>query len=63
MSAMPALARRPRQQPTGEPPIRLLIVDDSAVARAVLSRIVSSNPGFDMVSTEIEGSYRIQDVR
>lgn len=47
---MPALARRPRHDPTGEPPIRLLIVDDSTVARAVLSRIVSSSPDFEVAA-------------
>lgn len=34
-----------------EPPIRLLIVDDSSVARAVLSRMVSSQSGLEVAAT------------
>ncbi len=46
------LARRPDVlRPAEEPPIRLLIVDDSSVARAVLSRMVASQPGLEVVAT------------
>jgi two-component system chemotaxis response regulator CheB len=45
-------ARRPeRSGPPDAPPIRLLIVDDSSVARAVLSRMVTSRPGFEVLGT------------
>jgi two-component system chemotaxis response regulator CheB len=46
------LARPPdRIRPAEDPPIRLLIVDDSSVARAVLSRMVGSQPGLEVVAT------------
>ena len=34
----------------GDPPIRLMIVDDSTVARAVLSRMIESDGGFEIVA-------------
>src|SRR5687768_8025598 len=34
----------------GNPPIRLMIVDDSTVARAVLSRMIESDGGFEIVA-------------
>ncbi|HET9356225.1 MAG TPA: chemotaxis-specific protein-glutamate methyltransferase CheB [Sphingomicrobium sp.] len=34
----------------GNPPIRLMIVDDSMVARAVLSRMIESDGGFEIVA-------------
>lgn len=37
--------------PAEEPPIRLLIVDDSSVARAILSRMVGTQPGLAVVAT------------
>jgi two-component system chemotaxis response regulator CheB len=40
-----------RIRPAEDPPIRLLIVDDSSVARAVLSRMVGSQPGLEVVAT------------
>ena len=49
MSALAAPARG-RVVHTADPPIRLMIVDDSAVARAVLSRILGGIPGFAVVA-------------
>jgi len=49
------MAGEPLRKPArsdGEPagrPIRLMIVDDSAVARAVLARMISQDPGFEIV--------------
>jgi two-component system, chemotaxis family, protein-glutamate methylesterase/glutaminase len=41
---------RRRLEPRGaEPPLRLMIVDDSQVARAVLSRMVAAHGGFEVV--------------
>lgn len=45
-----ALARRRPDKPA-EPPIRLMIVDDSEVARAVLSRMVAAHPEFEILAT------------
>ena len=48
--ARPGTARHPK-------PIRLMIVDDSTVARAVLSRMVESDGGFE---TDAEDWLRTQ---
>jgi two-component system chemotaxis response regulator CheB len=45
-----ALARRRLEKPA-DPPIRLMIVDDSEVARAVLSRMVAAHSDFALVAT------------
>jgi two-component system, chemotaxis family, protein-glutamate methylesterase/glutaminase len=45
------LARRADLRSPEPPPIRLLIVDDSSVARAVLSRILSAQEGLEVVAT------------
>ena len=52
---MPALARRRPPQPA-EPPLRVMIVDDSSVARAVLSRMIAANGDFEIVA--LAGSAR-----
>ena len=41
---------RGRGSPEGQPRIRLMIVDDSMVARAVLSRMIESDDGFEIVA-------------
>lgn len=53
MTAAALLTERPsgRSGVAADPPIRLLIVDDSSVARAVLSRMVSIHPEFELVGT------------
>ena len=54
MTALAALkARRPERSGhlPEDPPIRLLIVDDSSVARAVLSRMVGTQPDFVVAAT------------
>jgi two-component system, chemotaxis family, protein-glutamate methylesterase/glutaminase len=45
-----AIARRRLEGPAA-PPIRLMIVDDSEVARAVLSRMVAAHEEFEIVAT------------
>lgn len=50
MNALPGPVRRRRPDGDGTPPIRLMIVDDSTVARAVLSRMVESDPDFEVVA-------------
>lgn len=47
--SVPATAGDAKGQGRGRP-IRLMIVDDSAVARAVLSRMISVSPEFDVVA-------------
>lgn len=48
----PAPGRMPgaREEPAAPRPIRVLIVDDSAVARAVLSRVVAADRDFEVVA-------------
>lgn len=41
---------RRRAGPVAEPPIRLMIVDDSSVARAVISRMVAAYDDFEVVA-------------
>ena len=43
-----AVPRRPEAPP--EAPIRLMIVDDSAVARAVLARMAAAQPDFEVAA-------------
>lgn len=50
MTSATALARRRLEGPAA-PPIRLMIVDDSEVARAVLSRMVAAHEEFEIVAT------------
>jgi two-component system, chemotaxis family, protein-glutamate methylesterase/glutaminase len=45
-----ALSRRRVESPA-EPPLRVMIVDDSAVARAVLSRMIACHADFEIVAT------------
>jgi two-component system chemotaxis response regulator CheB len=42
--------RRRRTEKNAPPPIRLMIVDDSSVARAVLARMVAASPEFQVVA-------------
>ncbi|HYN45974.1 MAG TPA: chemotaxis-specific protein-glutamate methyltransferase CheB [Allosphingosinicella sp.] len=49
MTALSAITRR-RLEKSAEPPIRLMIVDDSQVARAVLSRIIGTHDEFEVVA-------------
>lgn len=45
------LTRRPEQSARpDELPIRLLIVDDSSVTRAVIARVICAQPGFEVVA-------------
>ena len=46
---MTAAPRRSAEE-KGDPPLRLMIVDDSSVARAVLSRMVGSNKDFELAA-------------
>ncbi len=50
MRSATALARRRLDKPA-DPPVRLMIVDDSEVARAVLSRMVSAHADFALSAT------------
>ena len=65
MTVKTAVLRR-SVQTKGEPPLRLMIVDDSSVARAVLSRMVGSNPDFELVAvagSAVEALDALKSVR
>jgi two-component system chemotaxis response regulator CheB len=49
VNAQSALTRRRLEKPA-DPPIRLMIVDDSQVARAVLSRMVKAHREFEVIA-------------
>lgn len=59
-AAAPPPASRAR---SGAPPIRLLIVDDSAVARAVLSRMVAGQEGFEIAATAANAGEAVDALR
>jgi len=50
VTAAAAPARLRRSDKPAEAPLRLMIVDDSAVARAVLARMVAADPAFEVVA-------------
>ena len=54
-----ATSRDPRTQSDGKRRIRLMIVDDSIVARAVLSRMIESDDAFEIVATAANGEDAI----
>ncbi len=58
-----ALANRRDDLRSPRKPIRLMIVDDSMVARAVLSRIVEADGNFDIVAVAGTGEDAIQALR
>jgi two-component system, chemotaxis family, protein-glutamate methylesterase/glutaminase len=47
-------------EPGAQPPQRVLIVDDSAVIRRVIQRIVEREPGFEVVGTARDGRMAIE---
>ena len=61
MSPAAAAASMPRPLPqTPLDPIRVTIVDDSAVARAVLSRMISTQPGLQVVAEARDGREAVR---
>ena len=65
MSALPAITRRRLEKPA-DPPLRLMIVDDSQVARAVLSRMIEAHADFEVVAlagTAAEALDALETVR
>jgi two-component system chemotaxis response regulator CheB len=49
VNAPAAIARRRLERPA-EPPLRVMVVDDSTVARAVLSRMIGAHPDFEIAA-------------
>jgi two-component system, chemotaxis family, protein-glutamate methylesterase/glutaminase len=50
------------QEPDTGPPIRVLIVDDSAFMRTALSRMISSEPGLEIAGTARDGSDALEKI-
>jgi two-component system chemotaxis response regulator CheB len=50
------------RKPITSPPIRVLIVDDSAFMRTALSRMIASEPGLEVVGTATTGSEALGKV-
>ncbi len=47
----------------GEPPVRVMVVDDSVVVRGLLSRWIGEAPGFEIVATAPDGRAALDLVR
>ena len=45
-------------QASNDPPIRLLLVDDSSVARAVMTRMIAGQEGLEVAATASNASSR-----
>src|SRR5271170_5077125 len=50
------------QDATTRPPIRVLVVDDSAFMRATLSRMIASEAGFEIAATAASGSEALDKI-
>ncbi len=50
------------QDATPRPPIRVLVVDDSAFMRAALSRMIASEAGFEIAATAASGSEALDKI-
>src|SRR5919201_5987702 len=48
--------------PGGEAPIRVMIVDDSAVVRGLVSRWLDEEPGIEVVARHANGKFAVADV-
>jgi two-component system chemotaxis response regulator CheB len=58
-----AAPQRSRQPVDRNPPIRLMIVDDSSVARSVLSRMISTHADFEIVAVAGDGREALAALR
>lgn len=59
---MPAPAPAPDECPLGEKPIRVMIVDDSAVVRGLVARWIGEEPGLKVVARHANGRFAVEDV-
>lgn len=59
---MHAPAPAPDERPLGEKPIRVMIVDDSAVVRGLVSRWIGEEPGLEVVARHANGRFAVEDV-
>ncbi len=47
---------------TSRPPVRVLVIDDSAFMRTALSRMIASESGFEVVATACSGSEGLEKI-
>ena len=52
----------PSQPVLSERPIRVMVVDDSAVVRGLVSRWVDEEPGLKVVARHANGKLAVEDV-
>jgi two-component system, chemotaxis family, protein-glutamate methylesterase/glutaminase len=52
----------PGQQTLSDPPIRVMVVDDSAVVRGLVSRWIEEEPGVEVVARHANGKLAVEDV-
>lgn len=55
-------AAAPAEQSPAERPIRVMIVDDSAVVRGLVARWIEEVPGLEVVARHANGKYAVEDV-
>lgn len=55
-------AAAPAEQSLAERPIRVMIVDDSAVVRGLVARWIEEEPGLELVARHANGKYAVEDV-
>ena len=52
----------PAEQSSTDRPIRVMIVDDSAVVRGLVARWIEEEPGLEVVARHANGKYAVEDV-
>ena len=57
-----ALPLPPGERPLGHRPIRVMVVDDSAVVRGLVSLWIEQEPGLDVVARHANGKLAVDDV-
>jgi len=55
-------AAAPAEQSPAKRPIRVMIVDDSAVVRGLVARWIEEEPGLEVVARHANGKYAVEDV-
>ena len=61
-ASMYASEAAPGQQTLADPPIRVMVVDDSAVVRGLVSRWIEEEPGLEVVARHANGKLAVEDV-
>src|SRR5262245_56109475 len=62
MQAEPATSLEVQRAPSATRPIKVMVVDDSAVARGLLSRWVEEEPELELVARHPNGRLAVEDL-